>query len=447
MKVQTKLTTLCSLVFGVVFIIIAMVIFSLFYNNTKSLIYNNLKKIADISALFYLEEDELNEMEFEKVKTQFREIVSNDDYLIYSTDNRMVYGENDFSVSDMILDMIRNKKQYSFSGDGYFYYGIFYEDNQGDFVIIAREKQTALTDQTHLLLWILIACFFAGIVAVLLLSRWVSHIAYRPFSEIIRQVNNISTHNLDVQIESPGTKDELEDLTDTFNELLSKIAETVVIQRNFVNYVSHEFKTPLTSLMGNLEVFSLKDRTPEEYRRLSEKLVHQVKQMEEILNMLMVVSDLKKENPNVEQTRPDELVWEIIDKVNELYPRTDIQVKLNIRPEDESLLFVSMERTQLLMMLFNLVENAAKYSQGKPVEILIYSQEEHLYISVTDKGIGIMPEHLGKINKPFYRADHTSQIEGSGIGLSIALRIMEKNHIEYKIESEINVGTKITLKF
>ncbi|GHV56402.1 two-component sensor histidine kinase [Bacteroidia bacterium] len=447
MKVQTRLTALCSLVFGVVFVLIAVVIFSLYYKNTKSLIDNNLKKIANISALFYLEEDELNEAEFQKIRTQFQEIVSDNDYQVYNSDNRLIYGEHHSLVPVVFLDKIRSREHYSFTTGEYLCYGIFYEDNQGDFVIIAKENRTVLTGQTHLLLWILMICFISGLIAIVLLSRWVSHIAYRPFSKIIRQVNTISMHDLDVQIESPDTKDELQDLIQTFNRLLAKISETLIIQKNFVNYVSHELKTPLASLMGNLEVFSLKDRSPEEYRRLSEKLVRQVNQMEEILDVLMIVSDLRKATLRAAQTRLDELVWEIIRKAGDVYPRTDVQVELDIQPEEETLLSVSMERSQLLMLLFNLVENAVKYSQGKPVKIHIFSCENHLHLSVADEGTGIMPEHLANITKPFYRADHTNRIEGLGIGLSIALRIMEKNRIKYEIQSEVNAGTTITLRW
>jgi signal transduction histidine kinase len=98
-------------------------------------------------------------------------------------------------------------------------------------------------------------------------------------------------------------------------------------------------------------------------------------------------------------------------------------------------------------MLFNLTENAVKYSSGKLVEIVMFIQDNHLCVSIADNGIGIMPEHLTHISKPFYRADHTNSIDGSGIGLSIALKIMEKNNIKYEIMSEVNVGTKITMKW
>jgi signal transduction histidine kinase len=308
----------------------------------------------------------------------------------------------------------------------------FYEDN-------IYESLKNLTDE--------FAFFFIGLISVILLSWWVARRAYQPFSNVINQVKNISTNNLDVQIKSPNTQDELQNLTDTFNELLSKISETVVIQKNFVNYVSHEFKTPLTSMLGNLEVFSIKDRTPDEYRQLSEKLIAQVLQLEEILNTLIVISDLRKNADTIEQTRIDELLWNIIGKITDIYPHSKINTQINISPEEEPLLSVPNEYTQLLMALFNLIENAVKYSQGKTVDVHIFKQENKLCLTITDQGTGIKSEHLANISKPFYRADYTNQIQGSGIGLSIALRILEKNKIDYKITSEVNVGTTVFLKF
>jgi signal transduction histidine kinase len=445
MKVQTRLTVLCSGVFGIIFVIIAVVIFGLYYNNTKSLIYNNLNKISNISALFYLEEDELNVHEFEKIKKQFEEIVSDTDYQIYNADNRISYGEKNQIITPDVLDKIRNEKQLSFTTDEHLCYGLFYEDNQGDFVIIAKAKNNVLDEQIYLLLWILSICFLMGLIAIVLLSRWVSHVAYRPFSEIIRQVDNISTHNLDVQIESPDTKDELQDLIDTFNKLLVKISETFVIQKNFVRYVSHEFKTPLASMLGNLEVFSIKDRSPKEYEEVTQKLIRQIYQLEEILNTLITISDLRHEKEIFVMLRIDELLWEIIDKISESYSHPKIEVNIDIALEDEQLLSVTKNRTHLFMALFNLIDNAVKYSHGQLVDIRLYKEDDRLQLSITDKGIGIPPNQLEHISKPFYRADNVREIQGNGIGLSIALLILEKNQIKYQIDSKMGTGTKVLL--
>ena len=239
MKVQTRLSLFCSIVFGVIFAILSLLIYALYYNNVEKSIYQGLQKTVQITALFYLEEDELNSRDFAKIRKQFEEAVSDSYYQIYNEENKVSYGAKPADIPSNILDRIRKEKQLSFSTNEYLCNGIFYEDNQGDFVVITKKKKEYLNEQMNQLLWVLLAALIIGLLTIIGLSRWVSHVAYRPFRRIINQVNNISTKNLDVQIESPQTKDELQDLTDTFNVLLDKLSETFIIQKNFVNYVSH----------------------------------------------------------------------------------------------------------------------------------------------------------------------------------------------------------------
>lgn len=447
MKVKTRLSLFCSLIFGIVFTIISILIYILYYKNTEKAIYDNLEKTAHISALFYLEEDELSAKEFAHIRKQFEDIVSHSSYLVYDSLNNIAYGKESIQIPVEILNRIRQSDHLSFSTEEYLCYGIFYIDNQGDFVVIAKENKGILKGHTNSLLWILIPLFFIGVIAIIILSRWVANMAYRPFSEAIREVNNISTNNLDVQIKSPQTNDELQDLIETFNNLLSKISETVIIQKNFVKYVSHEFKTPLASIMGNLDLFSIKDRTPEEYHRLSDKLIGQVFQLEEILDTLIIISDLRKDDSGEVRTRIDEIIWLIIEKMRELHPASKILVNIDIDPEDESSMLVTINRTQLMIALLNLIENAIKYSQKENVEINLLKKEEGLCLSIMDKGIGIPIEQIPHVSKPFYRADNASEIQGSGIGLSLALRIFDKNKIKYYIESGKDSGTRVIIFF
>lgn len=448
MKVQTRLSLFSSIIFGIIFTVIAIFIYTLYLQNGKKTIYNNLTKMSYITAIFYLEEDELNREDFAKIKVQFDKFVTNSFYQLYDANNNISYGSHSLIVDDETLDKIRSHQKLQFNDDKFFCYGIFYEDNQGDFVVIAREKKETLNEQLNMLLWVLIPAFFIGILVIIISSRWIAQVAYRPFRDAINQVNNISTNNLEVQIQSPQTNDELQDLITTFNKLLAKISETFIIQKNFVSYVSHEFKTPLASMLGNLEVFSIKDRNSAEYQQLSQKLIQQINQLEDILNTLIIISDLRKDTDAMNSTRIDELIWEIIDRLSEQYTNTKILVKTDISPKNEYLLNVHKDRTQLLMALFNLIENAVKYSQGKPIEIHIYKDnEDALCISIKDNGIGIPIDQLNNISKPFYRADNVNKVEGSGIGLSIALKILEKNAICYKIESQENIGSTVLLIF
>lgn len=447
MKVQTRLSIYSSIVFGIIFVIISGLIYGAYYGSTKKSINSNLVKTSQIIALFYLEEDELNKEEFAQVRKQFENLVSNTYYQIYNEKDSVSYGADFLMISPEILKDIREKKSLLFDSDEFFCYGIYYEDNQGDFVVVARQKKYEFTTGLQTLLWIIITAFVVGMSVLVFLSKWIASIAYRPFSMVINQVKNISTNNLNVRIKLPDTKDELQDLINTFNDLLAKISESFIIQKNFVSYVSHEFKTPLAAIQGNLEVFSMKDRSPLEFRELSRRLINEITQLQGILNTLLVISDLKKSSSAVTQVRVDELVWEIIEKISGSWSNPKITIDIEILPEDEHLLFVDIDYTQLLMSLYNIIENAVKYSRDKAAYIRVFKQCEKLCLSITDKGIGIPSDQLKNISKPFYRADNTNLIQGSGIGLSIALRILEKNKIEYTIDSVINKGTEIILIF
>lgn len=445
MKIQVRQSLYSSIAFGVVFIIIASLIYFFYAHNSQKAINRNLEKTAYITALFYLEEDELNAKEFETVRKQFDDIVAGTAYQVYNQEGKIVWGNQEEEVSPTLLKKIEHERRLSFHSETNFCHGIFYEDNQGDFIIVAKERKEVLNEQLIPLLWILFSALLLGLIAVILLSRWLAHIAYRPFSSVIEQVKNIAPNNPIKQIDSPNTGDELQELTDTFNHLLEQISETFVIQKNFVSYVSHEFKTPLASILGNLEVFSLKDRSPKEYEELSTKLISQIHQLEGILNTLIVISDLRKDTELNNQFRIDELIWEIIEKITANYANSKVNVQIKIAPEDEILLMVNKDRTQLLMALFNIIENAVKYSRGETTSITIAKMRGKLSISIQDQGIGIPPEALKDLSKPFYRANNANSILGSGIGLSIALRILEKNNIDYKIYSQEGEGTMITI--
>ena len=446
MKIQTRQSIYMSIAFGVVFIIVSFLVYVLYADKAKNAVYKNLEKTANLVALFHLEEDELNSREFEKIKTQFKEIVSETSYQLYNESDSIIFGNKYEKIVPFVLEKIREQKSFNFVTATNFCHGIFYEDNQGDFIIITKESRAYLDEQLVSLLGILALALIVGLIAVILLSRWLSRVAYKPINNIIKQVNSFTPTTSETIIESPNTKDELQELTETFNHLLERISESFVIQKNFVSYVSHEFRTPLTSMQGNLEVFSLNDRNPKEYKELSQKLILQIRQLEEIINTLMVVSDLRKNVDLSNQFRIDELIWEIIEKISVNYVNPKIDVTIDILSEDENILTITKDRTQLFMALFNIIENAIKYSEKK-VNIRIYKKSEHLCLTIQDQGIGIPLEKLANISKPFYRGDNANRIEGSGIGLSIALRILDKNNIKYEVQSKEGEGTTVIITF
>lgn len=447
MKIRNRLTLISSATFGFVFIIASVLIYLAFYNSSEKVVFKELQKTCLLSGIYYLEKDELPHYEHSAIKEQFEENIQNDIVRVYDWNNTIVYGEKeaDRNINPKELEFVRKNKKLSFKSNNHFYYGIFYNDNQGDFVVFVKTKSEVFKSQTNRLLVIMIIVLFAGLLLIFFLSRLLSNIAYRPITEVISQVNSMELNSLDQPISSSNTNDEVQDLITTFNNLLSRLSDTFAIQKNFINYVSHEFKTPLASISGNLEVFAQKDRTPEEYQKVTSEALENVYHIEEILNNLMMLSGLKTITLENETFRIDETLWNINDKIFEAYDRQEIRIDLEVK--DEKLLSVKGSELQLQLALYNLIENAVKYSDGNPIKISLSETDGQLKITIQDYGKGILKEDLDYIQQTFYRGKNVGNVKGSGIGLSLATIIFKQNNIQFSIYSKENAGTLITLLF
>jgi two-component system, OmpR family, sensor histidine kinase ArlS len=449
MKIQNKLTLISSLVFGIVFSIASFSVYFIFYNSSRKIVFDELERYSKLAAFFYLEEDELPKSEHREIAIQFQKIIEqNTEVRVFDKENTIRYGSEfpDEAISEKILSKTRKDGSIRFRKKDDYYSGIFYHDNQGDFVVIIKETRSNLRSQLNLLLFILFIVLLIGLVAIILISRAMSKLAYQPVRNLIDEVKLLEINSIDNSLTPPATKDEIEELVQTFNDLLKRLSDSIIIQKNFINYVSHEFKTPLASISGNLEVFASKNRTQEEQEQVSIQIIENVHQINNIIHTLMELSGLRKDEKTFLHFRIDEKLWKILDKhpANE---RNQIEISLDIPPQRVDLLTVFGNPLQLEMALNNLIENALKYSENQPVHIVFSEREGKLLLTISDKGKGIPIQDLEYIQKPFFRASNTQDVAGSGIGLSIASIIFKQHKIEFSIQSEEGKGTNIFLLF
>ncbi|GAA3746097.1 hypothetical protein GCM10022422_32980 [Flavobacterium ginsengisoli] len=425
-----------------------MITYFSFYSYSEKIVYNELQKTCLLTGIFYLEKDELPKNQHLIIGQQFKEnsleIVSR----VYNEKNQIVYGDktSDHNINSKRLDYIRKNRKLSFKSKHHFYFGTYYHDNQGDFVVFVKKNDTDFKTMTDRLLIIMILVLISGLVSIYLVSRLLSNLAYTPIKNIINQVNEIQASSLDKQIVSSNTKDDIQELIETYNNLLKRLSDTFIIQKNFINYVSHEFKTPLTAISGNLEVFAQKDRTSAEYKEMSQKVLENVYQIEDTMNTLMMLSGLRDNMELNEIFRVDELVWDINDQLSATYHlKGQIQIALEVL--NDKLLSIQGNSNEIKIALFNIIENAVKYSEGNPIKISLLEQNQQLKIIIEDQGKGISEEDLQFIKQTFYRGKNVSDIKGSGIGLTLANVIFKQNNIEFTITSKKTFGTTVTLIF
>ncbi|GAE63893.1 Signal transduction histidine kinase [Chryseobacterium indologenes] len=449
MTLRNRFTLISSLSFGIVSIITSAVIFFAYYDSTKIFYFEKLRNTALISAIYYLEKDELPKDRHAQIKKEYNHLIQNNRVAVYNRNNEVTFGHNlnDKNIKPIHLQTVRKNKGVEFMSDNQFYYGIFYPDNQGDFVVFVKSPNDSFQSQIWRLSIIMLSVLVLGLLAIFFLSRYLSKIVYKPISNVVERINKVEFNNISTAITSTNTNDEIEDLIKSYNKLLGRISENVLLQQNFINYVSHEFKTPLAAISGNLEVFAQRDRTPEEYREVAKESLENVYEIENILNNLLLMSGMTKLESSHKQVRVDELIWKIYEKLECKAKENNSSIKIQLEVSKPSLLEFPGNETLLYLALYNIVENGIKYSKDHPVTIILSEKYNQLNIEVKDQGKGIPKEDLDKITETFYRGKNVDNIKGSGIGLSLSRSIFDLHHITMKIDSKINMGTSVLLIF
>lgn len=449
MTLRSRFTLISSLSFGIVSIITSAVIFFAYYDSTKIFYFEKLRNTALISAIYYLEKDELPKDRHAQIKNEYNHLIQNNRVAVYNQNNEVTFGQNlnDKNIKLSHIQAARNNKGTQFMSDNQFYYGIFYPDNQGDFVVFVKSPNDSFQSQIWRLSIIMLSVLIIGLLAIYFLSRYLSKVVYKPISNVVERINKVDYNNISTAITSTNTNDEIEDLIKSYNKLLGRISENVLLQQNFINYVSHEFKTPLAAISGNLEVFAQKDRTPEEYKKVAKESLENVYEIENILNNLLLMSGMTKLESSHKQVRVDELIWKIYEKLESKAKEKNSTLKIDLQVAKPTLLELPGNETLLYLALYNIVENAIKYSQNHPVVITLSENNNRLNIEVKDQGKGIDAEDLLKITDTFYRGKNVDDVKGSGIGLSLSKSIFDHHHIVMQIDSTINVGTSVLLLF
>ncbi len=445
MNLRKRLTFITSLIFGIIFGIATVLIYWTFYKSSERSVYNELETTCLVSGIYYLEKDEQSDDKHNEFKIQFENLIDRSRVAIYDSKGEVRFGslKNDSNISPDRLMTVKKNKKVSFQSNNHFYYGMYYPDNQGDFYVFVKESNSDFKDQINRLLAIVAVVLLVAWVSIVVLANVLSKIAYRPIKRVVEEVKHKEISTIHQPISTINSGDELQELIDTYNSLLHRLSETFIIQKNFVSYVSHEFRTPLAAISGTLEVFSQKIRTAEEYQEATKIALDNVDNLTNILDNMLILTEAKSSALSYQKFRLDEVVWDIVSYAQEKFSAR-ISVDLQIQYQD--VLHVSGNDVLIQLSIQNLVENAIKYSNNKPVRIQIFQDRGQLIIRIQDSGIGIAEDDLPLVGQTFYRGKNIGDIKGSGIGLSLARVIFKQHNIGFNLTSD-QLGTIVELTF
>ncbi len=383
-----------------------------------------LKKIQQSTILWEKEELAITDSAFNLVYSNNIQYLSNNATLVNSSNSNLNY----FSVADK---------------DGVYYKHIYDNHIYRVFIMASDKSRTEnLTELRKILFWSILFSVWLSVLFSYLFSKK----AIKPISQVIKSVKEINSLRLSNRLNEGDRKDEIDQLSVTFNEMLSDLEIAFKNQEDFVSNASHELRTPLTVMIGESDYFLSRERQPEEYIDHISGLISDLKELNALLNSLLELAQINRDKSVVfSNVRIDEIVYNAIHLVKIKYQGRKIVPKIQY-PEDGNELIINGNSRMLEIAFKNLLDNACKFS-NEDVGVEFVISDNFINIVITDKGIGIPYNEIESIYKPFKRASNVKYIGGFGIGLALVSKIMELNQAVININSKMNEGTRIEILF
>lgn len=297
-----------------------------------------------------------------------------------------------------------------------------------------------LRNKANILLLIMMLIIFGG--ALLLADFMV-----RPLERVTVAINEVAEGFSDKAISVPDYAETVH-IIDAFNQLLSRMKALDDSRQEFVSNVSHELKTPITSMKVLADSLLAQENVPAElYREFMEDIAAEIDRENKIITDLLalVKMDKKVMEMNITEVNMNELTEVILKRLRPIARKRDIEVTFeSIRPVK-----ATVDEVKISLVLSNLVENAVKYNRENGwVKVVLDADHQFFTLTVSDSGVGIPQEALDHIYERFYRVDksHSREIGGTGLGLAITRSAVLMHRGSIRVESTLGEGTSFIVK-
>lgn len=285
------------------------------------------------------------------------------------------------------------------------------------------------------------------LITVFVIAILLAQILIRPFDRISRAISEVKEGYTNDPISVPDYL-ETEHIVNAFNSLLERMKTLDDSREEFVANVSHELKTPITSVKVLADSLLAQENVPAElYREFMEDIAQEVERENTLINDLLELVKLDKAAAelNISVVNINELTEVILKTLRPIARKNNVEVTLISKRE----ILAEVDKVKMSQIITNLVENAIKYNreQGK-VEVTLDADHQFFTVQVEDTGIGIPAEAISQIYERFYRVDksHSREIGGTGLGLAITRSAVLLHRGSIKVESRENEGTTFTVK-
>lgn len=279
-------------------------------------------------------------------------------------------------------------------------------------------------------------------------SRIIAGRIISPINNIIITAEKISRDNISERISTPPRKDELYNLTVTINNLLDRLEDTILRERQFTADASHELRTPISVIKGTLEVLIRKERNPEQYKEKIKYVISETDRMANLVENLLSLARFESGfiEPMIGEINLENIIQNVIVRFDKVIKEKQIGIEYKINNSVK----IEADASMIEIIVENLISNSIKYSNNESsVIIQLYNDRTKNVFSITNFGHVISSEHINNVFNRFYRTDENrgSSIEGKGLGLAIVKRLVELQGFNISVDSSKIHGTTFRVEF
>ena len=282
-----------------------------------------------------------------------------------------------------------------------------------------------------------------GSIIALLVGFFILWRGFRPLEKILNRVRDIGSRNLAVRFPEESRPQELQALADTLNSMLERLDAEFKTRERFIATVSHDLRTPLTVIQGQIDVLLMQRGLGKEARQRLEMMAGEARRLTRMTNNLLLSAQLESIPAFIPGSVDlSELLKEVAREARVLAPNLKFHTAI---PE---IAVVPGDYDLLKQTVLNVVDNALKFTpEGGSVSMSLICDKEYAVIEVSDTGPGISQEMLARIGEPFFKADTAMKAgrSSTGLGLAIVKQIMSLHGGELKIQSPEGGGTMVTM--
>lgn len=394
--------------------------------NEKEILYQANKIAGAIQKAEYLTDPSKKEsfeyeMDEKSNEENFRIIVVNNAGVVVADTSKTALGK--MYIVPEILTALDGKDEANLRWDEQAIYASAYIENDVSEKIGAVLIVSSFNDVYELInvinhKWLILTIGISVLVAFIV--YFVSQLILVPLKNILATIKKISEGQLHQRIEING-KNEYTEIADAINNMTEQLEQVESSRQEFVSNVSHELKTPLSSIKVLSESILLQEEMPTEmYREFLQDINSEVDRMTNIVSDLLalVKLDHREAALNIKETDINRMIQDVMKR---LYPLAE-KKNIELLYESNKDMSIEADEMKLSLAISNLIENGIKYTPDDGmVKVIIDGDHQNVFITVQDTGMGISEEEQSKVFKRFYRVDKTRDRETGGTGLGLAI--------------------------